>query len=95
MGTVFRYVADAALKPLTGYRRTCQACGGTGVDVYSSHGRVIRPDGTEGDDCYAACAACLRAGRVSHIGEWATDETIKAYVRRHLRDRPEIGRAHV
>jgi hypothetical protein len=88
MGTVFRYVADAALKPLKGYRRTCQVCAATGVDVYNAHGRVLLPDGAEGDACYAACADCLRAGRVAHIGEWATDEAIRAYARSHLRDRP-------
>jgi uncharacterized protein CbrC (UPF0167 family) len=86
MGRVFRYIADAALKPLTGHGRTCQVCDARGVDVYNAHGNILLPGGKEGEDCYAACAACLRAGRVIHIGESETDRSIRAYVRKYLRD---------
>jgi hypothetical protein len=88
MGTVFRYIADKALKPLTGLRRTCQVCDRRSVDVYWAVGHIVLPGGAEGEECAAACTDCLRGGRVAHISEWATDATIRAYARRHLRGRP-------
>jgi uncharacterized protein CbrC (UPF0167 family) len=92
MGKVFRYIADAALKSEKGYQRTCQVCEARGVDVFNAHGNVLLPTGKEGEDCYVACAACLRGGRVIHIGEWETDKLIKAYVRKYLPKSPAVKR---
>jgi hypothetical protein len=63
--------------------------------VYNAHGCVLQPDGTKGEDCYVACASCLRAGRVAHIFEWVTDESIRAYVREYLRGQPAKKRKHL
>jgi hypothetical protein len=93
MGSIFTYVADEALRPYDpAYYTHCQVCGRSEVRVFTADGKVTLPDGSR-EDVYAACAECLREGRIKQVDEWETDPLIEAYVRRHLKDtNPEAVR---
>jgi hypothetical protein len=96
LGTVFRYTADGALKPAeAAFKRTCQVCARTGVDVYRADGRIALPDGrvAEGVGVAVACADCLRAGRVEKNCSFEVDEVIRRYLDAfHRRDRTHLFR---
>ena len=94
MGTIFRYIADKALKPAAAvYKRTCQVCSRKGIDVYAAQGAVALPDGSEGDEVAVACADCLRAGRVEKTCAFEVDEVIRRYLDAlHRRDRSHLYR---
>jgi hypothetical protein len=91
MGTVFRYIADEALRPAeAAFKRTCQVCGQKGVDVYRADGNVGLPDGrvAGGVGVAVACADCLRGGRVEKTCAFDVDEVIHRYLEKlYRRDR--------
>jgi hypothetical protein len=92
MGTVFRHIADEVLRPKKGYRRTCQVCARTGVDVYPASGNIALPDGSEGADCAVACAECLLGGRVEPTCAFQVDEVIRSYLDRQFKDHTGLFR---
>ena len=84
MGKVFELIADSALVAEDAAQYTeCHVCSRPGVPVYPAQGELIRPDGTvdETYDIYVACEECLKAGRVRHVDEWATDPVIEQFAR--------------
>jgi hypothetical protein len=94
MGTIFRYIADAALEPAEAdFNRTCQVCARTGVDIYRADGHIALSDGREGDGVAVACADCLHAGRVEKTCSFDVDEVIQRYLSTfHRRDRTNLFR---
>jgi hypothetical protein len=99
MGTIFRLIADEALQPEDAdYYTECQVCSKPAVPVYPCQGYLVRTDGTADKvrDVYAACADCLKEGRVSHIDEYRTDPLIERFAenpeaeKRSLRMTPRI-----
>lgn len=79
------YEAHGYLLPPT------QAVRQTGRGRPVSRGERSQPS-ADGESRYAACKACLLAGRVAHIGEWSTDEVIAGYVTEYLKGRPAVER---
>lgn len=69
MGTVFQYIADAALEP-SGLG-ACQHCDRSNVTSYAYHGEIVDASlaanpqlAREDPEIYAACADCIRGGNL-------------------------------
>ena len=82
MGATFELIADSALQAEDPHDYPeCHVCGTAGVPVYPCQGSLIGEGGPldPSQDVYVACEACLKQGRVAHLGERRTDALIGRY----------------
>lgn len=74
MGTVFQYISDDALEPISEPAAECQVCGSTGVDIFPYQGYWIKNGEDDEDDedeevIYEACERCIKSGNLRWMNE--------------------------
>ena len=102
MGSIFKYINDAALQEEDrSYFTECQACGKKAFPVYKASGFLLKADGTYDDEdpdseVWVACSDCILKGRMARFGEWEMDGFLRdnyenwEQLRQALRCTPQI-----
>jgi hypothetical protein len=100
MGTLFRYVADDAIRKCSG--SVCHHCEKTDIPLFSFYGTIIDPElaadpeiAREEPEVDELCAQCILSGNIARASTARTDKTIDSlsadpeYSRRELNKIPE------
>lgn len=83
MGSVFTYVADAALRSVA--NEVCQQCERTGVPVYGYTGTIVHPHLAADEqlaqwepEVYYLCADCIQGGNVVRSNRRDVEQTVQS-----------------